>query len=177
GQYLVTLPGSRGEITSKDGAVQLSLWGNMPAFYDSPLLESAVVLQDASGVDLDFVLVRGRVVLTKLQGRKAARVRVHVFDNDYELGLSDPGSEVVVELYGRWPSDVPFARNQREVPTQVLLVYAAKGSADLRIGDEQYLMPAPASFRWDNIVGRETQPRRNVQLPAWESRQGGGAEA
>src|SRR5438552_15079299 len=40
GQYLLSLPGSRGEVVANNGAVQLSLWGNLPAFYDYPLLDS-----------------------------------------------------------------------------------------------------------------------------------------
>ena len=28
-------------------------------------------------------------------------------------------------------------------------------------------MPALASFRWDNVVGRDQLPKRNSKLPAW----------
>lgn len=177
GRYLVSLPGSRGEIVTKDGALQLSLWGNLPAFYDYPLWESVVVLQNQAGVELDFILVRGRVVVTKLKGQPPARVRVGVFENTYELVLTDEGSEVALELFGRWSSDVRFSRKQDEVPTQVLMIYALKGSADLKIGNEQFLMPAPASFRWDNIVGREPKPTKGARLPAWASAKTAGPEA
>lgn len=177
GRYLVSLPGSRGEIVTKVGALQLSLWGNLPAFYDYPLWESAVLLQNEAGVDLEFILVRGRVVLTKLKGQQPARVRVSFFENTYELVLTEEGSEVALELFGRWSSDVRFSRKQEEVPTQVMMIYTVKGSADLKIGNEQFLMAAPASFRWDNVVGRDLKPTRGGRLPAWATGKSGGPEA
>src|SRR5262249_18629614 len=122
-------------------------------------------------------LVRGRVILTKLKGQQPARARVAFFENTYELILNDEGTELALELFGRWSSDVRFSRKQEEVPTQVLMIYAIKGSANLKISNEQFLMAAPASFRWDNVVGRDLKPTRGGRLPAWATGKSGGPEA
>jgi hypothetical protein len=172
GETLLALPGDKANILSRDGAIRLTLWGNLPEVYDYPLLESEVILHPDPAVDLDLTLSRGRVVLTALKPKAAARVRF--LGNSYDLQLNGPGTEVALELYGRWPSGAPLswqiqrAEERREnVPVQVLLVYTLKGAASLKIGAEQFLMPAPASFRWDNVVGRERIPTRNAKLPSW----------
>lgn len=173
GSLLLALPGERAEVQSPSGAVQLSLWGNLPELYDFPLLESAATLNADPGRDFDLTLEHGRIVLTQQRAKRAAEVRVTFQKLPYTFILSEPGTQVAIEAFGRWPSGAPVivkgARGDRseDVPTQVFLAYTLKGAASLRIGDEQYLMPALASFRWDNVVGRDHQPKRNSKLPAW----------
>lgn len=175
GAMLMALPGFRGDIQPRSGAVQLTLWGNLQEFYDFPLLESAAVLNAAGERDLDLTLDRGRILLTNGKGKRPARVQVRFRDvttrrnHAYELVLSEPGSQMALEMYSRWPAGSPFSRKRSEdnTPTQVLMIYAVKGSADLKIAEDQHLMEAPASFRWDNVDGRQSRPESNVKLPAY----------
>src|SRR5262249_20191650 len=46
GDTLLALPGFRGAFRSS--GVELTLWGNVPEFINSPLLESAIVVQNPS---------------------------------------------------------------------------------------------------------------------------------
>src|SRR5262245_913053 len=51
---VVTLPGARGSLESKNGAVTLTLAGNLPELSPGPALESAIKLHDPGENDLDF---------------------------------------------------------------------------------------------------------------------------
>src|SRR5262249_36956960 len=145
GSLLLALPGDRAEIQSQSGAVQLSLWGNLLELYDFPILESAVVLHADPQRDFNLTLERGRIILTQLRLKRTAEVRVTCQKQNYDFILSEPETQVAIEAFGRWPSGAPVvikgARPDRtdDVPTQVMLAHTLKGTASLRIGDEQYL--------------------------------------
>src|SRR5262245_16774307 len=169
GDLLLALPGVRGEIDSKDGALQLSLWGNLPEFYNAPVLESQIELQAGSERVFDLTLVHGRIVLAKSKGKDGSMVRVRFLDKTYDLNLAEVGTQIAVEQYGRWPRGSRFSKRPRpeEVPTLALMIYVIKGRADLKIGDEQFLMNAPSTFHWDNLGGQDRVPQKADRLPAW----------
>lgn len=169
GELLLALPGMRGEIESKDGAVQLSLWGNVPELYNAPVLESEIELQANAERAFDFTLVRGRVLLSKRKGKDGSWVRVRFLDKVYDLNLAETGTEIALEEYGRWPRGSRFNKRPKpeEVPTLALTIYVTKGRADLKIGDEQFLMNAPSSYYWNNIGGQDRLPQKGVPLPSW----------
>src|SRR5262249_52803317 len=142
---LLTLPGVRAEVGSKNGAVQLTLWGNLPQLSQYPVLESAVALHDNPDVDLDFSLDRGRVALVNLRGKEPVHVRVRVRGDNWDVTLPDKGDEVALELYGRWPGGVSFNPQPKpdEGPGSALTVLVLKGSAQLRVAGSESLMRAP----------------------------------
>src|SRR5262249_28545187 len=80
GGDLLLLLGTDGALDSANGAVRLAGMGEMPGVSGFPILETAVVLHDSSGADLDFTLDRGRVVLSNRKQAGAAHVRVHIRD-------------------------------------------------------------------------------------------------
>src|SRR5262245_41587767 len=98
---LLSLPGARGVLETRDGSVRLTLWGNTPEMSTFPVLDSAVVLNDSRAYDLDFTLNRGRVVLTNIKKKGAARVWVRLPAEGWDLTLAEPGDEVALELTGR----------------------------------------------------------------------------
>lgn len=169
GDVLLALPGMRGDIDSKDGGVQLSLWGNLPEFYNAPVLESQVELRDNAERALDVTVAKGRVLLTRRKGKDSAVVRVRYLDRVYDLNLAEAGTEVALEQYGRWSRGSRFSKRPRpdEVPTLALAIYVTKGRADLRIGDEQFLMNASSTFYWNNIGGGDRLPHKAEKLPSW----------
>lgn len=171
GDSLLALPGSRGTIEVKDGAVQLSVWGNVPEFFDFPLLESVVQLNNPlMGRDFEFTLDRGRVLLTKVKGTEPVNVAIRFRERFYELILAEPGTEVAMELIARWTyGSPPFSTEPKpdDLPTVAVMLFVIKGQANLKLGDEQFLMRAPSSFRWDNIVGLDRRPQDGTQLPSW----------
>jgi hypothetical protein len=167
---LLAMPLSQATVESKNGAVRLLFWGNLPQVSPFPILESAVVLHDSKGADLDLSPQRGRVVLTNTKEKGAAQVRVRLPGTVWELSLSDPGTEVALEMYGRWPRGLPFQPDSREQPTLEMVLLVLKGGASLDNGNRQFTLKAPpggAYFHWDSVAGNDDGPRRLVDLPSW----------
>jgi hypothetical protein len=171
GDQLLALPGQRGELEAKDGAVRLSLLGNLPELSPAPVLECAVTLQSSPEADLDFTLDRGRAVVTNRREKGAARAQVRFGEHSWMLSL-DEGSSVALELYQRWPRGAPFTSKPgpEDVPGTALIVWVLKGEMSLKVPGEQYSMhapPGPAYFRWDNLSGADAGPKRRDKLPSW----------
>ncbi len=169
---LLALPGVKAVVESRPGSVGLTLWGNLSEQSSFSGLESAVVLHDSRAFDLDFSLLRGRVVLANRKDKGPAQVWVRVLDGAGEITLPGPGDEVALELYGRWPRGVPFTPEPRpgDRPTSVLTVLVLKGQADLKVGGTRHHMtapPGPASFHWDSAAGPDGGPQSRDRLPSW----------
>jgi hypothetical protein len=176
GDQLLALPGQRGELETKDGAVGLGLLGNLPEVSPAPVLECAVTLRSSPEADLDFTLERGRAVVTNRREKGAARVQVRFGEHSWMLGL-DEGSSVALELYQRWPRGAPFSLKPgpEDVPGTALIVWMLKGEMSLKVPGEQYSMhapPGPAYFRWDNLSGADSGPKRRDKLPSWAETNG-----
>ncbi len=161
---LVSLPGYRSEVRL-DSGVYLTLWGSLPEFSGIPVLESAVVLHANPAFDLDFTLDHGRVVLANHKSAGPARVRARFLGEVWDLTLSDPETELSLELIG---TCLPYTREPGggEPMNDVALV-ALRGHASVRIRYEEYALPAPALFRWDNASGPERQVRALPRPPDW----------
>jgi hypothetical protein len=169
---LLALPGVKAALEPRAGSVRLTLWGNLPEQSSFSGLESAVALHDSRAFDLDFSLLRGRVVLANRKDKGPARVWVRALDGAGEITLAGPGDEVALELYGRWPRGVPFSREPRpgDRPTAVLTVLVLKGQVDFQAGAIRHHMkapPGPASFHWDSVAGPDDGPRSRDRLPPW----------
>jgi hypothetical protein len=169
---LLALPGVSAALETPDGAVELRLWGNLPDLAGTPSLQSAVILHDSRAFDLDFTLLRGRVVLTNRRSKGPAGVWLRLAETAFQLTLSEPGDQVVVNLYGRWPHGVPFHETPRpgDGPGRSLTFVVVKGQASLKSGDTQHLLSAPpgrSSFRWDNVEGPDLVPQQLPALPDW----------
>jgi hypothetical protein len=169
---LLALPGFRAVLEPRPKSVRLTLWGNLPQLSSFPGMESAVVLHDSRAYDLDFTLVRGRVLLTNQKAKGAAKVWVRLPEHAWELTLAEPGDEVALELYGRWPQGTGFSRDPKthDTPTQVMATLVLKGQVDLKTEANQYSLrapPGPAYIHWDSIGGLDDGPQRRDQLPLW----------
>jgi hypothetical protein len=174
---LVALPGLRGDLEPRPKSVRVTLWGQLPGFSSFPGLESAVILHDSRTYDLDFTLLRGRVVLSNRKVSGAARIWVRFMKDASEVTLLEPGSEVALEIYGRWPRGVPFVREPRpaDQPTTELSIVVLQGAAEVRAGKSQHRLsapPGPAAFTWDSHTGPAEGPERLEQLPRWAEGKG-----
>ncbi len=169
GDLLVGLPGAL--IDSADGAVRLALLSDPDKQSPYPVLEAAVVLRQSAGPDLDFTLDRGRVNLTNRKKDGPAKARVRFHDQSWDVALGAPGTEVALQLYGRWVAGVRFTPKpgQQDVPQANLLLLVVKGEARVRHGGATHLMsapPGPALLHWCNEVPGET-PEPLDSLPPW----------
>jgi hypothetical protein len=169
---LLALPGVRAEVDSEPPAVSLTLLGGMPQLSPSPVLGSQVVLHDSRAYDLDVTLREGRVLFTNVRDKGPARVWIRLPAFAWQLTLLEPGARVGMEVYGRWPLGVPFAKDPKpwDEPTKVVLLMMLKGKADLETESHVYELsapPGPALMQWDSVAGEATGPQRLKELPTW----------
>jgi hypothetical protein len=187
GDTLVSLPGYRSTVRFFNG-LKLQLWGDLPELsFFTPVLESTVVIHEPREFDLDLTLDRGRIVITNYKN-KDARVRVR-FANPYgkdgmdswdvTLARSDGRgenkvSEVAVELWARYPADVPFNKNKktRRGPKAQLFLFVFQGQASVKVDDSTFAMeepPGPGLVFWDSDKG-PSPPNSIKRLPDWVRR-------
>jgi hypothetical protein len=169
---LLALPGARAAVSSRTSGVRLTLWGSLPQLSGSPVFESAVALHDSHAYDLDFTLLRGRVTVANAQTKGPARVWVRLPEEAWQLTLPEPGDEVALELFGRWPRGVAFSRTPREGegPTRVAWLLVLKGRVELKTEARTHDLsapPGPSFFQWDSVVGAAERPQRREKQPDW----------
>jgi hypothetical protein len=169
---LIALPGDQAVISLKDGAVRLTLWGNVPELSSAALLESAVILHTNPAADVDLTLERGRVVLAREKAKDPIKVGLHFHGQRWELTLDEAETAVAMELYGGWQPGTPVQEKSeaKEAPVASLVVFVLKGQADLKRGTIQQSLrapPGPAYFQWNNVSGPDVGPKRRNKLPAW----------
>jgi hypothetical protein len=162
--YLVSLPGYRSELWLDSGA-RLQLWGSLPEFSGMLIFESAVTLHPPSGVDVDFTVERGVVVLSnhKKEGPMVARVRFA--DEIWDITLPDSESVVGVHLDGQC---MPFSRQPHGgEPILSIAVLALRGPSTVRTRSGNISQVAPAFIRWDNVQGAGHESQHMPQPPSW----------
>lgn len=174
GDLLVGLPGAVLE-TSK-GTAALTLLTDLDKNSPYPILEAAVVLHASTDYDLDFTLDRGRVDVTNLKKKGAVRVRIRFHDQQWEAALTEPGTRIVLELYGRWAKGARFQREPEasHVPAADLLFLVRKGQVELKHGSCYHVLsapPGPALLHWDNSGAFDESPRKLDKLPDWAADQ------
>ncbi len=174
GELLLGLPGAG--LQSQNGGVELRFLTDLDGTSPYPIREAAVVLHNGPGADLDFTLDRGRVDLVNRKANGPATVGVRVRDKQFELTFEKPGSEVALELYGRWLPGTRFWIRPRhaETPLADLIVLALKGEVVVRHEGRQFRLQAPpgaALIEWDSVHGLDAGPQHLDTLPAWANAQ------
>src|SRR5262249_38163601 len=150
-------------IDSEDGAVRLTMRGDLDRNSPYPVIENAVLLENQAGVDLAFTLDRGRVDVVNRKQAGAARIRVRVRDALWDLTLLNPGTQVAFETYGRWPRGTRFRveSDPKNVPTTSLIILVLKGDVQLKHAGFEVAMrapPGPAMLEWDSVTGADESP-------------------
>ncbi|HEY7312863.1 MAG TPA: hypothetical protein VH643_26100 [Gemmataceae bacterium] len=169
-EMLIGLPGAAIETDKR--AVRLTLLTDMDKTSPYPILEAAVSLHPSPDVDLDFTLDRGRVDITNIKEKGAARVRIRFHDQKWEATLTEPGTRVAMQLYGRWAKGAKFTPepSPKDVPAADLLFLVRKGHVQLSHGSCFHSMsapPGPARLHWDNSGEADEAPRKLDKLPKW----------
>jgi hypothetical protein len=168
---VVTIPSERGVIVPKGNGVRLTLVGNLPQFTQVPVWESAVVLHDSEGFDLDFTLEEGRVLIANRKEKGPAKVHVNVGEESWTLTLAEPGDEILIEAWSRWPQGMPFQKDPKcaDEPTTEALAFVLTGNVALKSGANQFALSAPpglALFEVESKQARPSTPRRVDAVPA-----------
>jgi hypothetical protein len=172
GNMLLGLPGTM--IDAANGAVHVNMRSDLDSTSPYPVVENAIILKENPKVDLDFFLDRGRVDLTNTKKEGAAHVLVRVRNEAFELTLSEPGTQIALEVYGRWPAGAKFTKEAgpKNVPTTHLIFLVLKGEVFLKHQNHQFTLKAPpgAAFtEWDSVTGLDDSPQVLKELPAWAS--------
>jgi hypothetical protein len=164
---LMALPGFRANLVLDKG-VDVYLWGSVPYFLlPNSVLETAVILNDSSGYDLDLTLVRGRVILTSR--KESALVRLRLYQEKegtqvWNITLHE-GAEVGLEKMAEPAADF-VSLSEKTAPMTVFSLVALKGEADVRVEESRELSVSadgqgssrslPGQIRWENRSGRIT---------------------
>ena len=171
---LVVIPGFKVDVVPESDAVRLTLWGNLPGLSDSPVLESSVVLHDSKSYDLDFTLVRGRVVITNTRKEGAAKVWMRTpLGVGVQITLPNPGDTIIEEIYGRWPAGVPFqpVAKPGHKPVQLWEIFCVKGKAEIKTPVLEYYLTEPPGacyFHGDSVNGPSSAgPEKREKAPDW----------
>jgi hypothetical protein len=172
GDLLVARAGA--QVESTNGAVRLNPMSDLDYLSPYPIRECAIRLQADPKVDLAFTLDRGRVDVINHKTQGAATVRVEAWHKTWELTLDEPGTQITLELFGRWPPGVAFTKNPgpKDVPTASLVFLVLKGRVHLQHGGVTHVMaapPGPAMIEWDSVTGMDDTPHPLAKLPAWAS--------
>ncbi len=172
---LVGLPDSA--IESKNKAVRVALLPDLDEVSPFPVVETAVVLHNSAAFDLDFTLDRGRVDVTNEKAKGAAKVRVRFRDRYWDLNLTEPGTRVALEIYGRWPPGSRFDPDPKsnKGPLTNLVLLVLKGHVDRSCPVCQIALsapPGPALFQWDSENGQDSCAHRLDKLPEWATATG-----
>jgi hypothetical protein len=170
---LLTLPGFRVELEPSGKGVGILMWGNLPELSSSPVLESAIILHDSKAYDLDLTLLRGRVILTNTKEKGSAKIWLRTEENAVEFDLEEPGTQVAIESYGRWPAGIPFYPNRKrgDDPTRSWEIFVLKGRLGIKAARTSWTMTAPPGrsyFYGDSINGPYDGGPQPVQsVPDW----------
>jgi hypothetical protein len=151
GDTLVSLPGYRSDVRLDNGLL-LTLWGDLPELsLVTPYLESMIELNPPGDVALDLRLDHGRLVVANERATQA-RIRVH-FANPttasgtdvWEVVLKGKNATMAIELWGRYPADVPFSldKKKRLGPQTELYLLILKGQAEVTVDENTRTMEAP----------------------------------
>jgi len=172
GDLVLALPGLRANLDIKE-AVRLTLVGALPQPSAQPVLESAVVLNQHPGADLDVTLNRGRILVAQRKAKGTSLVRVHFGDQNWDLVLEEPGTEVALELVSRWPPGVPYEKTPRpgHGPTTDVYLLLLKGRVLLGNGSDQRTLRGQVVYQWSpgrGVLG----PVPLKDLPAWVNPEG-----
>jgi hypothetical protein len=169
---LVSLPGYLSEVRL-DGGVHLQMRGLIPAFATESMMnflfDSAVVIHPSKDVDLDFTLTRGRTYISNHKGQGEAKIRIRFDREIWLLTLSEPDSEVIVELMRHYVGDIRW-REGEEPLTQVFLGFL-KGNGSLKVDYNAFPMEMPgrAFCGWDNKRGSVFGPMSlQKPFPQWD---------
>jgi hypothetical protein len=159
-------------MDSGNGAVRLSLQSDLDGASPFPIIESAVLLHESADGDLDVTLDRGRVVFQNLKVKGPARVRVHLHGKTGEFTLTEPGAQLALEVYGRWPQGARFTKDPKAQasPALACIALALKGEIALKEETIQLLLkapPGPALLLANSLAGDAPALEHLDQLPAW----------
>jgi len=159
-------------IDSIDGAVRLSMRGDVAGLSPFPILETALTLNEPKGVDLAFEMDRGRIDLVNRKTSGSAKINLTIRGRTALITLADPGDRIAIEIYGRWPKGVGFQKKPmgKHEPALAVLAIAVKGETYIKGASRTVGLkapPGPAMIIMDDLEDTDPQVQWLETLPEW----------
>lgn len=170
GDLLLGMSGAA--LDSANGAVRLTFRTDLSGSSPFPIIESAVVLNEAKGFDLDVTLDRGRIDLANRKDKGEAKVRGRIQSRAGGELVLGPGAAVTLEMYSRWMPGVHFTLEPKpgHAPAMAAVFLVLKGEIQLTLDRRQKAMhapPGPAQLYLDSTTGADFTPQKVEKLPDW----------
>ena len=116
---LLTLPERTGNLDIAEGDMRLVLAGNLPDFSRTPVLESVVTLHSPpAGLDLDFTLHRGRVLIENRKESGSVKVRARIQGKNLDFDLVNKSPSWRWSFLATGPSAHRFRRRRRPIKSR-----------------------------------------------------------
>lgn len=161
---LVALPGSACALKTNGGA-NLLMRGFLPRYalpgvgLMTRLLDSSITLHQNSKVAADLTLHRGRLYLSN--EAQPATVIVRFWKETWVITLTEPNSEVGIDLISRYTPQINFLDGEEPLAEAYFLVL--KGGATLKVDTFEYpnltVPPGPSFYAWNNKGPRMPAPQ------------------
>jgi hypothetical protein len=144
------------QFQSPDGGVEAKVVADIGQRGPFPVLEAAVRFHAPKDADLDISLDRGILVLTNTKKSGAARVRVHMRSEIFEITLHEPKAKLGIEVYGRHtPGPAKLKDIKDDDPIANIAFFALLGEVVINTKTNATRLQAPpgaAMYLWDNVT-------------------------
>jgi hypothetical protein len=166
------LGGFGATLDSSDGAVRLSMPGDVNGLSPFPIVETVLTFHAAGAADLALTMDRGRIDLSNIKKSGSAKIKLTIQGKTGEIVLQEPGTLLSIEIYGRWPKGVRFQKNPKKdhAPTTALLFVVSKGEAVLQGPKRSFTLkapPGPALVLVQNLGDESIEVESIKEVPAW----------
>jgi hypothetical protein len=169
---LVSLPGFQSEVRLESG-VGVVLHGHLREYSrhqeQSLLMESGLVLHKNPAFDADLTLDRGRIYVSNRKSTGAVKVRLRFDKEVWDLTLSEPGSEAMLELFRTYTYTPEINWKAGEEPFTRVFFCLTRGEAELRLNTSLVhglkAPPGECGLGWDNLTTGVRGPQRMKEVP------------
>lgn len=172
GRDLLAMP--EAEIDSPNGAIRVTLLGDIGQRGMLPTYESVIRVHANPKVDFDVTLDRGTAVFTNMKESGSATVQLRFHDKKWTLTLRSPGAKIGFDFQGRYGA-AAYGRSKlegnrlkfTEQPDRELMALVGKGKVFVDQGVKGFTLqapPGPAMLSWNNLTN-QTEIFRLEKLP------------
>lgn len=167
GERLIAPPGYS-DVLKLDSGVQVELWGNVPEFFQIPVLHSSAMFHiPYDGFDADLTLHAGRVYLSTVKPN-GATVRIRFQNEIWDVSIPDNKADIAIETTGRIVPGLTIDVDPSEKPQVAIQLAVLKGTAKLKSRHKAFPDLTAGDFvRWTNKGPGLEGPKKLPMGPAF----------
>jgi hypothetical protein len=153
-KLLVALFGA--EFNAPGGGVNARVVADVGQRGPFPVLEAALRFHAAKSADLEVTLERGILILTNAKKSGAAKIRLNLRAETFEIELHEPKARLGIEVYGRHAPGPPNLKDPKaDDPVANIAFFALAGESVVTTEKHATRLHAPpgaALYLWDNVT-------------------------